>query len=317
MGLTVSRLDGPPPAPAPAAAPAAPAKAPKVDYMELPCPVKYDELQREAMMSLKPELFEGCRFDYTKPLNQKFSLQHSLSMGPMEVPSQGQQIIKIPASTYEFGANLIDTNMMLIGRVLTDGRVTGRIKYDLSDALSVKLQTQLTPERGYSQAMFDIDLKGVDWQGQIKFGNQSFYGLNYLQSVTPSLALGAELFWLAQQRKSGVGLAARYATDQCVATGQLATTGLLSLTYTHRVSDKVSLASDFMWNWNSREATASMGYDYILRTCRLRGRIDSGGSVAAYLEERLNVGINLVLSAEVDHSARKDYKFGFGLTIGE
>lgn len=68
------------------------------------------------------------------------------------------------------------------------------------------------------------------------------------------------------------------------------------------------------------------------------------GKIAAFLEERLNVGVNFVLSAEgglrlstevtrhvpldschsfimllpsaVDHP-RKDYKFGFGLTVGE
>ncbi len=38
--------------------------------------------------------------------------------------------------------------------------------------------------------------------------------------------------------------------------------------------------------------------------------------VAAYLEERLNVGVNFLLSAELDH-IRKDFKFGFGLTVGE
>lgn len=32
-----------------------------------------------------------------------------------------------------------------------------------------------------------------------------------------------------------------------------------------------------MWNLNSKEATASFGYDYVLRQCRLRGRIDTGG----------------------------------------
>jgi hypothetical protein len=40
---------------------------------------------------------------------------------------------------------------------------------------------------------------------------------------------------------------------------QIATTGLLSTTYVHKVSDKVSLATEFLWNWNSREATASVG----------------------------------------------------------
>lgn len=35
------------------------------------------------------------------------------------------------------------------------------------------------------------------------------------------------------------------------------------------------------------------------------------GKIAAFLEERVNVGVNFILSAELDH-AKKDYKFGFG-----
>ena len=52
---------------------------------------------------------------------------------------------------------------------------------------------------------------------------------------------------------------------------------------------QVSLASDFMYNYMSRDVTASFGYDYILRQCRLRGKIDSYGCVAVFLEERLNL----------------------------
>lgn len=33
--------------------------------------------------------------------------------------------------------------------------------------------------------------------------------------------------------------------------------------------------------------------------CRLRGRIDSNGCAATFLEERLNLGVNFILSAEV------------------
>ncbi|KAG0450785.1 hypothetical protein HPP92_026586 [Vanilla planifolia] len=50
--------------------------------------------------------------------------------------------------------------------------------------------------------------------------------------------------------------------------------------------------------------------------CRLRGKIDSNGVVSSFLEERLNMGVNFILSAEVDHR-KKDYKFGFGMTVGE
>lgn len=79
---------------------------------------------------------------------------------------------------------------------------------------------------------------------------------------------------------------------------------------------QVTLASDFMYNWNQREPSASFGYDYMLRQCRLRGKIDTDGKVGAYLEERVNVGVNFILSAELDHP-KKDYKFGFGMTVGE
>ncbi len=81
-----------------------------IDYMRLPPPIRYEELQRETMstplhsqgmtsmhcgrlqqepgnlshilsssccaVALKPEIFEGLRFDFTKPLNQNFALCH-------------------------------------------------------------------------------------------------------------------------------------------------------------------------------------------------------------------------------------------------
>ena len=64
-------------------------------------------------------------------------------------------------------------------------------------------------------------------------------GLNYLQSVTPRIALGGEAFYLGLQRKSGIGLAARYAGDKSIATCQLASTALVSMSYVHKVSEKV------------------------------------------------------------------------------
>eukprot|EP00270_Netrium_digitus_P020538 TRINITY_DN8500_c1_g2_i1.p1 TRINITY_DN8500_c1_g2~~TRINITY_DN8500_c1_g2_i1.p1 ORF type:complete len:349 (-),score=86.06 TRINITY_DN8500_c1_g2_i1:117-1163(-) len=288
----------------------------RVDYLHLPLPIKYEEIQREAIMSLKPELFEGLRFEFNKPLNQNFSLTHSVYMGAMEVPSQAGQVYKVPNSTYEFGSNVIDNRMMLIGRLSSDGRLSARMAYNMTDSFSVKLNAQLTNEPHFSQGMVHLEHKGGDYQAQLQMGNNAFYGFNYIQSITPQLSLGGEAFWLGHQRRSGIGIAARHNTDKVIATAQVASTGMVSLTYVQRVSDKVALAADMMYNWNNKEASTSVGYDYILRQCRLRGRIDSNGGVAAYLEEQLNAGVKLLLSAEVDH-AKKDYRFGFGMTVGE
>ncbi|KAM3376270.1 hypothetical protein P3S68_014985 [Capsicum galapagoense] len=60
---------------------------------------------------------------------------------------------------------------------------------------------------------------------------------------------------------------------------------------------QVSLASHFMYNYMSRDVTANFGYVYTLRQCRLRGKIDSNGCLSSFLEERLNMGLSIILSA--------------------
>ncbi|KAF5749848.1 mitochondrial import receptor subunit TOM40-1 [Tripterygium wilfordii] len=82
---------------------------------------------------------------------------------------------------------------------------------------------------------------------------------------------------------------------------------MVALSYVQKVSEKVSLATDFMYNLPSRDVTASAGYDYILRRSRLRGKIDSTGCVAAYLEERLDMGLNFILSAELSQDLVINY----------
>ena len=143
-------------------------------------------------MSLKADFFEGARFDYNKQLNQKFFLSHGFSMTNAEIPAASGHIIKIPSSSYEFGANVVDTNYMLVGRVFTDGRVSGRVKYDATENLSFRVQT--SKEREYSQMMLDVDAKGLDWQAQMKCGSGEFYGVNYIQSATERGALGGKGF---------------------------------------------------------------------------------------------------------------------------
>ncbi|KAB2624015.1 mitochondrial import receptor subunit TOM40-1-like [Pyrus ussuriensis x Pyrus communis] len=265
----------------------------KVDYTNLPCPIPYEEIHREAIMSLRPELFEGMRFDFFKGLDHKFSLSCS-----------------------PFYSSAYFTDCFCIGRVLTDGRLNARVKYDLTSNLTLKANAQLANEPHMSNAMVNLDYKGSDYSSQITLGNGALCQASYMQSVTPHFSLGGEVFWAGQHRKSGIGYAARFNTEKMVATGQVASTGMLALSYVQKVSDKVSLASDLMYNHMSRDVTASVGYDYVFRQSRVRGKIGSKGCTAAYLEERLNTGLKFILSAEIDHK-KKDYKLGCGMTLGE
>ncbi|URD85656.1 Mitochondrial import receptor subunit TOM40 [Musa troglodytarum] len=282
LGSSASHAAAPPPLAPPAVglAVALPLKqderteAQKVDWLNLPCPVPFEEIQREA-------LFEGLRFDFTKGINQKFSLSHSIFMGSMEmeVPSQSSDTIKVPTAHYEFGTNFLDP--------------------------------KLTNEPHFSQGMFSFDYKGKDYRTQFQIGNNAFYGANYIQSFHHIYPWVAKSFGLVN--RGSLALVLLLGT---VATGQVASTGIVALSYVQEVSEKVSLASDFMYNHLTQDATSSFGYDYILRQCRLRGKQDSNGVIAAFLEERLNMGVNFILSAEVDHR-KKDYIFGFDGITGD
>ena len=285
-------------------------------------------------MALRPETFEGMRFEITRPLNQNFFLTHSLFLGNVEAQGgPGGRSVKLPTGQYEFGANVIGERHFVLGRVTTDGRLSARVMAAPTDWLAAKLHVNAAAPSGGgggggpggggggdegSQAnyMLDLDARGADWNGQVKLGSPSFYGLNYLQSVTPGLALGGEIFYLAGNLKSGVGVAARHCGEKHAATAQVATTGIVNLTYAHRVTDKVTLASEFMWSLASREATATVGYDCALRQARLRGKIDTSGVASCLVEERFAPGISFLLSAELDHPGR-NYRFGFGFTCGE
>ncbi|XP_039038474.1 mitochondrial import receptor subunit TOM40-1-like isoform X3 [Hibiscus syriacus] len=101
---------------------------------------------------------------------------------------------------------------MLIGRVLTDGRFNARVKWDLTDNLTVKANAQLTNELHMSHGMFNFDYKGRDFRSQFQLGNGALFGASY-SSVAPHLSLGGEVFWAGQHRKSGLGYAARYETE--------------------------------------------------------------------------------------------------------
>lgn len=325
MGLVASKADAAAQPPMPnflaASSPVVKAaieeiKADMVDYMQLPQPVKYEDIQREIMMALRPDLFEGMRFEITRPLNQNFFLTHSVFLGNIEVPAPGaRQPIKTSVGTYEFGANVIHDKWFALGRVTSDGRLSGRLRREINEWCAAKVHTQLSGESGQSQVMADLDIKGSDWNAQLKLGNPGFYGLNYFQSITPNLSAGGEFFYLASQMKSGVGLALRHTGDKHIAVCQLATTGIANLQYAHKVSDKIMMVSDLLWQFNSREATATIGYDCILRQARLQGRIDTNGGVSCFITERFGP-LNFLLSAELDHAV-KNYRFGFGFSLGE
>ena len=294
-------------------------------------PPVYDQVKREVMETLRCDTYDGMRFDFTKPLNQVFSVGHSIYMGGQDLGVQQGQMLKCGFANYEFATNLIAGGMLptagapraiLVGRVTPDGRMNARWIQNFDNGSNTHLMMQVSPNPGPQENMghLDVNFKGSDWTGGLKFAGGGFYNGSYMQSITPTLAVGAEYFWMSERLRSGYGVAVRKTGetpfgDYVLAT-QLASTGIANIAYQQKVSSKASYAADLTYNYENRNTVCEVGYDYQFRTTRIRGQMDINGTAKACVEEKLSPGLTLSLCGEINHGI-KDYKFGFGLQIGE
>ncbi|EFH66217.1 hypothetical protein ARALYDRAFT_334563 [Arabidopsis lyrata subsp. lyrata] len=253
----------------------------KVDNLNLTCPVGYDYVDNEAYDLLNPHYFKGLYLEYYPTFfNEKLHI--SSTMGTKH---------------YQLCASYLNPKLVFMGKVNSHGRLSARVKAVITDKLIV---------HAHSEAL--------NYRAQFQLGSNSIIGATYIQRVTPRLSLGGEFFWATMAQESGVGYAARYETNKMVASAKVISTGSVIMTYVQKISKKVSLATDFVYNCFSRDVKAKVGYECdISRLSRVQGMIDSNGVAYALLKKEMKMGLASLLSACLDHM-KKDYKLGLSLT---
>ncbi|CAL9214387.1 unnamed protein product [Arabidopsis halleri] len=274
----------------------------KVDNSKLTCPVGYDEVNREAFKTLNPGYFSGFYLNYCPSLYEdKFFIGSTI----------------VPGAYSGLGAYYFNTRLTLIGRVTTDGTLTTKVKAAITDKWIVKAQTALIDESRLFDTLVSFEYMALNYKAQFLLGSKGLTAATYIQRVSPCLSLGGELFWASVPQKSGIGYVARYETDKMVASAQVISSGNVFMSYVQKISKKVSLASDFVYNCFSRDVKASVGCDCDISRfwSRVQGKIDSNGVAYASLEKQLKMGLACVLSASLDHK-NKDYRLGLGLAYG-
>lgn len=273
-------------------------------YASLPNPGKFEELQKEAKGVLGLEVFDGARFEISKPLNQNFVVSHSVMMGSSVIPP-----------SYEFGANVADEKMLLASRIDCNGRLTGRYQHQLTPSLAVRGMANLSGERTQDNIQLDVDIKGQHSYSGLRYVSGGMFMATYMQSVSPSVALGSELFHHAGKMITGLHGGLRVGGADRVFTAKSSSFGGLELTYAHKVNDKVSLATEMQY-YHNQVCSFGVGAEFKLRQATYKGLVTSDCTVAATLEEKVMPGLaSFVLSGQVNHK-KKDYKFGFGFLLG-
>ncbi|KAI0566601.1 translocase MPT family isoform 2 [Gracilaria domingensis] len=271
---------------------------------ELPNPGGYEEISQDAMQILRPNLIEGMQFNFTAPITNTFAMGNSVEMGAKDHPGM-----------FALNANYFTNQIVMMSRTTpADGRVNGRIFINHTPALTSKIIADVGLEPDSSKWSWDLDYRGSDYCGQLKFAN-GVVAVSYLQSVAPWLAFGGEGFYQHKSCFSAVTWAAKFFTKEDTASLSVSSFGPILANYVHRVNPKVSFATEIFVDARTRDSHLTLGYRFDLKSATVVGHVDSTGRVAATLEEKINPALSLTLSGELDH-VKEDYKFGFGVNIG-
>lgn len=209
------------------------------------------------------------------------------------------------------------------GNMGSDGNLAATGNYRWNSALVTKTNTQIMAGATQGMLQIDNDYTGSDFSASLKSFNPSildggltgiFVG-SYLQSVTPSLALGFEAIWQRQglntRPETALSYCARYKGSDWIASAQLQAQGVFAASYWKKLSERVEAGVDMnlqfapsaqsiMMGGPSREGTTSIGAKYDFRASTFRAQVDSAGKVSCLLEKRIAMPISLTFAGEID-----------------
>lgn len=262
-------------------------------------------------------LFEGARADLTKALNLNpiFQVTHAFSLGA------------VGKNAYNFGAVFGDENRFYQAGLDDAGNVTMRLNRRWLPGQISKIQAQLAPAGGQTFVQLEHDLQGTDYSANIKALNPSptnatgIYVANYLQTLTPTFAIGAEAVYQRPSpeiEEASIGYMAKLVspTRDWIATAQWQPQGVGQFTYWQQLSEQMDVAADLQMitMQQRRDAQASLSARYSFRMATLRAQLDSMGKVSSVYEARISPAFAFTFAGEIDHLAG-DAKFGLGVSI--
>jgi len=268
--------------------------------------------------------FEGSRIIVNKALSNHFQISHTLNMS------------SVTPSGYRFGATYVGTKLVgpgeaypvLLGDIDPNGNLNANIIHSINDRTKAKMVAQIQDSRCVATQMTS-DYRGDNFTasltlGQVDLLNKSGVGVaHYLQSVTSSVDLGAELAYQHGPQVPGggmavVSMAGRYKASDYVLSGTLSA-GRANVCYYHKGIDNLQVGVEVETDLRAGESMASFGYqlDVPKANVSFKGSVDSNWQVSGVLEKRLaHLPFTFLLSGHLIHAKNPNYKFGCGLMIG-
>ena len=209
------------------------------------------------------------------------------------------------------------------GSLSSDKSLAAWFNYRWTESFTTKLQAQFSAGAGQTLVTFDNDYTGDDFSASIKTVTPSILegGLtgvvigSYLQSLTPSMALGFEGVWQRQGMNSRpetmMSYSARYKGHDWIASAQYLAQGAISTSYWRRLTDKVDVGAEFQLQFMPglgggvmgmrKEGATQVGAKYSFLQSTLRTQLDSAGKLSVNWEKRVLPPVSFTTAFEYDY----------------
>jgi mitochondrial import receptor subunit TOM40 len=273
-----------------------------------PNPGPYDRAEQDAKRVLNPDFADGVRVVINKALSPKLTTTHDFWLG--------SQLMREGGNAYHFGAQVTPSdNVYLLAKVDPSGSLEARYVHTLTPSVTSNVAAQLFPDASRSTLQGDLEVKGADWTGTLKLAPGPFLAVNYLQSVSKNLALGGEGILHAGQGYTHAFGRAKWTDDKNQLCLTYSTLNHCTATYFRKVNERVGLSAELELSIANKDSVMNMGWEFALRQARVKGTVNSEGTLIAIIEHQLEPGFTLQMNAMLDHS--KDvHRFGYGFTFG-
>lgn len=307
-------------------------------------PGPYEMLAQDAKRLVMLDTHDGLRFDINKQASPFMGVVHSFWLGTNMIPD-GRK------STYTFITQVADETSLLMARVDPGrGSLEGRVHKALFGGLAMgKVQLSVSGDGQNDQLLGEMDFGGQTWTGNVKYGSMGggpVYGCNYLQAITPSLAMGGEAMYIGANQTMMSSYSLKYSMpaktgDETAPVKPVVSSapgapqpeadgsstiianfnpvqGALSLNYKRVVTpNRVYLGAELQCNPFTLDSQVLLGAEFRLLRSKLNFVVDGNGRIQSTVEAKLGMAPgspSLNFSGDVNHLAG-DMKFGFGVNI--
>ncbi|TRY53536.1 Tom40p like translocase [Cryptosporidium tyzzeri] len=276
--------------------------------------LQYEQFSLESQSIFQRESFDGFRAEIAKSVTSNLQTSYSLFLGTSNIKGYSYQL----GPSYQS----LSKNTLILARVNDEGTVSGRFSRCFGNNIEgrISINSSLSDENK-NMSEVSIDYNGEESSYSLKVAYQGIFLLNGLfsQLITNKLQFGGELTWITANNASIMSLGSRYCHGKNIFFNQItrqpdftspgrifANIHSLRSSFYRKLSDRLSLASELEVSIPNFESTLRFGYEYLFKTARIQGMIDTCGKISLQCLDNKGFGI----SGAIDY-LRNDYKFGF------